>query len=82
LAWYNYNILSNKEVINLSLSDIVIKIIGVILAIAGLILILSAVGVNLLGSAVGIGNPLLNIVIGVLLLGAGIFIIRGGNITA
>lgn len=64
----------------MSLSDIVVKIIGVILAVVGLALVLSAVGVNFLG--VALNPPLLAVVVGALLIGAGIFIIRGGNITA
>jgi hypothetical protein len=65
----------------MSLSDIVIKVIGVILAIVGLALVLSAVGVHLFG-VVGFTEPILTVVVGAILLGAGIFIIRGGNITA
>lgn len=64
----------------MSLSDIVVKVIGVILAIVGLALVLSAVGVNFLG--VALNPPLLAVVVGALLIGAGIFIVRGGNITA
>lgn len=65
----------------MSLSEVVVKIIGVILALVGLGLILAAIGVNFLGISMGI-NPILEIVIGALMLGAGIFIIRGGTITA
>lgn len=65
----------------MSLSDIVVKVIGVILAVVGLALVLSAVGVNLLGVSSSL-DPLLSLIIGALLIGAGIFIVRGGNITA
>ena len=65
----------------MSLSEIVVKVIGVILALVGLALILSAVGVNLLGVTLGL-HPILVVVVGALLLGAGIYIIRGGTITA
>jgi lipopolysaccharide export LptBFGC system permease protein LptF len=63
----------------MKLSEIVIKIIGLVLAIVGLALILSAVGVNFLG--IGLSPVWLAVLVGVILLGAGIYIIRGGNIS-
>lgn len=65
----------------MSLSEIFVKVVGVILALVGLALILAAVGVNFLGVSVAL-NPILEVVVGALMLGAGIFIIRGGTITA
>lgn len=65
----------------MSISEVIVKVIGVILALVGLAIILSAVGVNFLGVALSM-PPLLAVVIGALMLGAGIFIIRGGNIVA
>ena len=65
----------------MSISEIIVKVIGVILALVGLAIILSAVGVNFLGVAISM-PPILAIVIGALMLGAGIYIIRGGTITA
>lgn len=61
----------------MSLSEIVIKIIGLVLAVVGFALILSAVGLVLLG--VSLAFPW-NILVGVLFLAGGIYIIRGGTI--
>ncbi len=63
----------------MSLSEIVIKIIGVVLAIVGFALLLSVVGLNILG--ISLSPVWAAILVGVLFLGGGIFIIRGGNIT-
>lgn len=63
----------------MSLSEVVIKLIGLALAIVGFALILAAVGVNFLG--VGLGPIWVEVVVGVVMLGAGIYIIRGGNIS-
>jgi hypothetical protein len=63
----------------MSLSEIVIKIIGLVLAIVGLSLILSAVGIQFLGA--GFSPVWLEVVVGVCLIGAGIWIIRGGTIS-
>lgn len=60
----------------MSLSENVIKIIGLILAIVGLALLLSAVGISFLG--VNLGFPL-NVIVGVVFIGSGIYIIRGGT---
>lgn len=63
----------------MSLAEILIRIIGIILAIVGLALILAAVGINFLG--VTTSNIWIDILVGVIFLGAGIWIIRGGTIT-
>lgn len=64
----------------MSLSEIVVKIIGVTLAVVGLALVLSAVGLAFL--PVSFLGPVWSIVLGAILIGAGIIIIRGGTITA
>lgn len=63
----------------MNLSEIVTKIIGLILAIVGLALILSIVGVSFLG--VALAPWWLALLVGVVMLDAGILIIRGGNIS-
>lgn len=65
----------------MSLSEILIKVVGVILVVIGLALILLTVGVNILGVS-GFSSVWLDLIVGALLLGAGIFVIRGGTITA
>lgn len=65
----------------MSISDIIIKALGVILAVVGLALILTVVGVNILGVSTGL-SPILSLIVGGLLLGTGIYIVRGGTITA
>jgi len=62
----------------MSLSNTIIKVIGIILAIVGLLLILSIVG---LGFGVSLQPWFLALIVGVVFLGAGIYIIRGGNFT-
>lgn len=62
----------------MSLSEIVIKLIGLVLAAVGFALILSAVGLALLG--VSLPFPW-SIIVGVIFLAGGIYIIRGGNIS-
>lgn len=57
----------------------VVKFIGLVLAVVGVGLILAAVGVNFLG--VGLAPVWLEVVVGFVLLGAGIYIIRGGTVT-
>jgi hypothetical protein len=63
----------------MSLSEILIKVGGLVLFVVGLCLILSAVGVNLLG--IGLSPAWLAVLVGVVLLGAGIYIVRGGTFT-
>lgn len=63
----------------MSLSEVIVKIIGIVLALVGLSLILSAIGIGFIGATL---SPWwLAILIGVILMGAGIYIIRGGNFT-
>jgi len=61
----------------MKLSEIIVKVIGIILAIVGLLLILSAVGI---ATGVGIAPWFVGIIVGVVFLGAGIWIIRGGSV--
>lgn len=63
----------------MSLSEIIIKVIGAALAIVGFALLMSVVGLNVLG--IGLSPAWLAVLVGVLFLGAGIYIIRGGTIT-
>lgn len=63
----------------MSLSEILIKVIGIVLALVGLALLLAAVGVNFLG--VNIGTWWLDVLVGVIFLGGGIWILRGGTIS-
>lgn len=63
----------------MSLSEIIIKLIGVILAVVGFALLLSTVGLNILG--IGLSPVWLSILVGFIFLGIGIYIVRGGNIS-
>lgn len=63
----------------MSLSEIVVKLIGLALAIVGFALLLTLVGINILGIATF--NPWLAAILGVVFLGAGIYIIRGGTVS-
>lgn len=63
----------------MSLSEIIVRIIGIILALVGLALLLSAVGINFLG--VALAPWWAAVLVGVIFLGVGIYIIRGGTIT-
>jgi len=65
----------------MSLTDILIKIVGAIFVLVGLALVLAGVGISI-GLGAGLNPPLLGIVVGLLFVGIGIFIIRGGTITA
>lgn len=60
------------------LSEMLIKIIGIALALAGLVLVLGSVGVGGFGA---LQPAWLGVLVGLLLIGAGIWVIRGGNIT-
>lgn len=66
----------------MSLSEIFVKLMGLALAITGFVLLLalvaSLVGINLFG--VPVVNPWWAAILGVLFLGGGIYIIRGGNV--
>lgn len=63
----------------MSLSEVVIKLIGLALAIVGFALILTLVGISLFG--VNLSPEWLAVVVGVVMLGAGIYIIRGGSVS-
>jgi hypothetical protein len=64
----------------MSMSRIIVIVIGVVVALLGLGLVLSSVGV-----ASGVHIPVvwfLELIVGLVLIGAGVWVIRGGNITA
>ena len=63
----------------MSLTNMLVKLIGIVLALVGLALLLSIVGINLFG--IHLPGILFALVVGVLFLGAGIYIVRGGNFT-
>ena len=63
----------------MSLSEIVIKLIGLVLAVVGFALLLSVVGLSILG--IGLAPAWLAVIVGIIFLGAGIYIVRGGTIT-
>lgn len=63
----------------MSISEILIKGIGVVLAIVGLLLVLSVVGLSV---GVGLDPWPIALLVGALLIGVGIYIVRGGGITA
>lgn len=63
----------------MSLSELVIKFIGLVLAIVGFALLLSVVHLSVFG--IGIEPIWLAAVLGVCFLAGGIYIIRGGTIT-
>jgi hypothetical protein len=63
----------------MSLSEIIIKLIGLALAIVGFCLILTLVHISLFG--VALDPEWLAVVVGVVMLGAGIWIIRGGSVS-
>ena len=63
----------------ISLSEIIIKLIGLALAILGFALLLTLVGINIFG--VTVFNPWIAAILGVIFLGVGIYIIRGGNVS-
>jgi len=64
----------------MSLSEILIKLGGIVLFIVGLSLLLAVVGVNFLGVTFPFGGILGELVVGVLFIAAGIYLIRGGSI--
>lgn len=64
----------------MSLSEIVVKLIGIVLALVGVALLLSLVGIAIFG--VSLGAPwFVTVIVGVLFLGGGIYIIRGGTVS-
>lgn len=58
----------------MSISEIAVKIIGVLLAVFGL--------VTLYNSALGLPGTIVAVVVGLVCLAGGIYIVRGGNFTA
>ena len=64
----------------MSLTEILVKLIGAVLAIVGLLLLLSVVGIGL-GTGVTLPEWWQSLVAGVAFLGAGVYIIRGGTVT-
>lgn len=65
----------------MSLSDVIVKLIGLVLAVVGLALLLALVGVNFIGVNPTTFSPIVEVILGVCFLGAGIYIIRGGNVS-
>jgi hypothetical protein len=63
----------------MSISNIFVKIVGIILIVVGLALALSAVGISVL--PVAFVNEFWALVVGALFIGAGVVLIKGGNIT-
>lgn len=63
----------------MSFSEIVIKIIGIVLAVVGFGLLISAAGINIFG--IGAVNIWVALILGFIFLGLGIWIVRGGNVT-
>lgn len=64
----------------MSLSEILIKIVGIVFLIVGVSLVLAVVGINFLGVSFGFGGVLGELIVGVLFIAAGIYLIRGGSI--
>jgi hypothetical protein len=62
----------------MSLSEIIIKLLGLGLALIGFALLTSTVGLVFFGIA--LPNIFAAIIVGVIFLGGGIYIIRGGNL--
>lgn len=62
----------------MSLSEVVIKIAGIALVVFGIALVASVLGVPILG--VALQPAWVAFVIGLLLIGVGIYVIRGGSI--
>ena len=64
----------------MSLTEILVRLIGAVLAIVGLLLLLSLVGIGL-GLGVALEPGWAAFILGVFFFGAGIYIIRGGTVT-
>ncbi len=62
----------------MSITEILIKGGGVVLFVAGILLLLSAIGIHFLAIPL---EPLWAVLVGVIFLGLGIWVIRGGTIT-
>lgn len=65
----------------MKLSEVFVKIVGLILIGVGLALVLAALGVQTFLGLSGPKPDWLAIFIGLVLIGAGVVLIRGGNIT-
>lgn len=63
----------------MSVTEILIKLFGAVLALVGLALLLSAVGINFLGLATP--NIWVALILGFLFIAAGVYLVRGGTIT-
>lgn len=63
----------------MSLSEVLIKIVGIIFIVVGAGLLLSAVGINFIGANIGVWW--INLIAGVLFLAAGIWLVRGGTVS-
>lgn len=63
----------------MSLSEMLIKLGGVVLFVVGLALILSLAGVSFFGVSSAL-EPLWAVILGVLFIAGGVVLIRGGNI--
>lgn len=64
----------------MSISELIVKGVAVLLILGGLALVFGGLGLSIFGSA-SLGNPVLSVIVGLVLIGIGIFILRGGNIT-
>lgn len=63
----------------MSLSEILIKLVGIVFIIVGAGLLLAAVGINVIGTSLGIWW--IDVIVGVLFLACGIYLVRGGNVS-
>jgi len=63
----------------MSITEIIIKIVGIILVVVGVGLLLSVVGLNILGA--GIDPWWLSLILGVIFIALGLLLVRGGNIS-
>ena len=67
----------------MSISEWIAKGIGVVLALLGLGIVLAAFGASLFGLSIPASMPaVLAVIVGLLLIGVGIYTIRGGTISA
>lgn len=63
----------------MSISDLIVKLGGVLLFLVGLFMVLTSVGMIII--PLSIGAPIVSFFVGLVLMGIGIFVLRGGNIT-
>lgn len=64
----------------MSLSEIIIKVGGIVLFVVGIALILSLVGVSFFGLRVSL-EPVWAVILGVIFIAGGVVLIRGGHIS-